>query len=179
MIYKAVQFAIKAHADQKRKLDGDLYVAHPLEVGVILAKEGLSDSVIAAGILHDTLEDTATTLDKIAMHFNAEVADLVNFCTEQDKTLSWQERKERYIKHLAEAPLNVLYIVASDKLSNLSSLSRSLKKHGYIDWSQFNADYASQHWYYQMILKSLQPIAHSNTYQLLQIEMQNVFSMRP
>ena len=64
-IYNAIHTAILAHENQIRKLDLDLYVAHPLEVGMILAKYGMSDEVICAGILHDTVEDTEFTFQMI------------------------------------------------------------------------------------------------------------------
>ena len=68
MIDSAIKVALKAHRDQFRKGTDIPYITHPLTVGIMLAKAGCSDEVIAAGILHDTVEDTSISLDYLVIH---------------------------------------------------------------------------------------------------------------
>lgn len=176
LIYKAIHTAIKAHENQVRKLDNDMYVAHPLEVGITLAKYGLSDEIIIAGILHDTIEDTELELIDIEREFGPIVALYVSFCTEKNKSDSWKKRKDDYLKQLTDAPIDVLYIVCADKLTNIKSISRNIEPLGSNLWDKFNADYTSQKWYYNAILDCLSPIYAHPLYLALKQNIDAVFS---
>ena len=85
IIDQAIIFAAIAHKDQTRKSTNIPYVSHPFAVGMILQKAKCSDEVVAAGILHDTLEDTSTTYEELAEEFGTKVAQLVRSASEQDK----------------------------------------------------------------------------------------------
>ncbi len=174
-IYCAIHTALKAHDKQVRKLDNDLYIAHPLEVGLELAKHGFSDALIIAGLLHDTLEDTPLTQTEIEELFGEEVARYVDFCSERNKTDSWKTRKINYIEHLKNAPLEVLYIVCVDKLTNIKSIYRNLETQGSIIWHKFNAGYEDQKWYYHAILDLLKPIESHPLYEQLNTYVQKIF----
>lgn len=80
MIEKAYEVAYEAHKDQYRK-SGEAYIIHPLWVGIILAELELDKETIAAGILHDVVEDTVMTDEEIADEFGTEVALLVDGVT--------------------------------------------------------------------------------------------------
>lgn len=175
LIYSAIHTAIKAHEGQIRKLDQDIYVAHPIEVGVTLAKNNLSDEVIIAGILHDTVEDTSLTLQDIERDFGPIVALYVKFCSELNKGEPWKTRKLNYLHNLAEAPLDVLYIVCVDKLTNIKSIHRHLDKLGDPLWLRFNAGYTEQKWYYNAVLELLTPICDHPLYSELEKEIMIVF----
>ena len=69
MIDLAIEVAVRAHQNQLRKGTDIPYITHPIAVGIILAKAGCPDEIIAAGILHDTVEDTAVTLDYLQATF--------------------------------------------------------------------------------------------------------------
>lgn len=166
-IYNAIHTAIKAHGNQRRKLDQDLYVAHPLEVGMILAKYGMSDDVICAGILHDTVEDTCLTLDEIEDSFGKIVRLYVSYCSEQNKVLDWKARKKRYLEQIQDAPFDVLFIVCVDKLTNIMSIYRNLNPMGNSIWSHFNAGFDDQKWYYSEILEHLHLISYHPLYREL------------
>lgn len=77
MLEKAYQTAKKAHKDQVRK-SGEPYIIHPLWVGIILADLEMDKETIAAGILHDTVEDTVMTVEDVSREFGEEVALLVD-----------------------------------------------------------------------------------------------------
>jgi len=179
-IYQAIHTALVAHGNQKRKLDYDQYVAHPLEVGMLLAKYQQPDDIICAGILHDTLEDTTLTYKMLQQDFGTDIANLVNAVTEQDKSLSWHERKTRYITQIntyQSHPLfeNILLIVCVDKLTNLTNIASYKKQLGDALWEKFNAGKSEQQWYYQNILTCLNPIAAHPLYQQLEVVIKDVF----
>lgn len=175
LIYKAIQMAIKAHEHQLRKLDNDVYVAHPIEVGIILAKHNLPDEVIIAGILHDTVEDTSLTLGQIESNFGSIVAEYVKYCSELNKGDSWKKRKLDYMNQLNNVPIDVLYIVCADKLSNIQSIHRNLEVYGTAIWQKFNAGYEEQKWYYEAILEKLSPIESHLLFEALKTAIGNVF----
>ena len=175
MIYKAIHMALKAHADQVRKLDNDKYVAHPLEVGFMLAKYNMPDEVIIAGILHDTVEDTTLSLHDIETEFGPVVSLYVNFCSEKNKTDSWKKRKIEYLNHLNEAPIEVLYIICVDKLTNIKSIALNIEQQGHQIWEKFNAGYPDQKWYYLAVLKKLSPICTHPLYLELERVVKLVF----
>lgn len=126
---------------------------------MILAKHGLPDEVIIAGILHDTLEDTSLTYEEIQSTFGSRVAMYVAYCTEKNKKDPWKKRKIDYLLGLESAPLDVLYIVCVDKLVNLASVERYMAASGPDVWKAFNAGYDEQKWYYTAILEVLTPIS--------------------
>ena len=108
-IQKAIRFAIKTHEvyqKQKRKGKDIPYITHPLTVGLILARAGADEDTIVAGILHDTIEDSApgkkVSREMIAERFGVNVAQLVESVSEPNKELPWDERKRNAcdrIKH--------------------------------------------------------------------------------
>ncbi len=147
-LYEAIQFAIKAHAKQVRKLDGDIYAAHPIEVGMMLSGIDAKEDVVIAGLLHDTVEDTYVTLEDIAEQFGERVAELVKGCSEPDKSLPWIDRKKYMLKFVTEhADFDTKTIILADKLSNIRSIYRNLETMGDDLWDKFNAGYEEQKWY--------------------------------
>ena len=80
LIQKAYVFAATAHAGQTR-LSGEPYLSHPLAVADTLAEMGFDEPTVAAGLLHDTVEDTKATIEEIDENFGEEVADIVDGVT--------------------------------------------------------------------------------------------------
>ncbi len=80
LLNRAYVYAMKAHGEQKRA-SGDPYFSHPLEVAAILTDLKLDDATIAAALLHDTIEDTATTRAEIDQMFGADIGTLVEGLT--------------------------------------------------------------------------------------------------
>lgn len=157
IIEKAIIFAAKAHRDQTRKSTVIPYITHPYTVGMILQKVNCSDEVIAAGILHDTLEDTPTTYEKLVDQFGVRVANLVRAASENDKSLPWEVRKQHTIDHLKGADIEEIQVITADKLHNLKSIQADFEAHGEEIWERFNRGKLDQHWYYGSIVKELAP----------------------
>ena len=84
VIERAYLTAERLHVDQRRK-SGDPYITHPLAVTTILAELGMTPATLCAALLHDTVEDTAYTLDQLRADFGDEIAQLVDGVTKLDK----------------------------------------------------------------------------------------------
>lgn len=145
-IQKAVEFAIKVHetdSKQKRKGKDIPYITHPLTVGLILAAAGANEDVIIAGILHDTLEDSIygykITKEMLVEEFNQNVSDLVLSVTEQNKNLSWEERKAEAVEHIKTFSNDSLLLKSADLLSNTTEIVSDYNKIGDEMFNKFNA----------------------------------------
>jgi len=153
---KAKQFAIKAHMGQVRKNEPDKpMIMHPIGVGNLLESFGYDDNVIAAGYLHDVVEDTKYTIEDIEREFGKDIATLVMGASEPDKTLSWEERKKHTIEETRNLPIRNKLVICADKINNLEDLFLKFEKSGNRDFSAFKRGEESQKWYYTSIYESL------------------------
>lgn len=148
----AIYFATKAHTGQKRKQEDIDMIFHPFTVGMILQRNGCDEDIVAAGILHDVVEDTQYTFEDIEKIFGKEIRNYVYDASEPDKSLPWKERKEHTIEWIKKAPLGSKLIVASDKISNLEEALKNIKKYGQDDVLARNPE--EQKWYYVNVYKS-------------------------
>jgi (p)ppGpp synthase/HD superfamily hydrolase len=113
----AQAFAIERHAGQRRESDGGPFVSHPLEVAGLLHETGYRDEVVAAGILHDVLEDTDAEGADLEDRFGAEVAGLVAALTEDESIDDNAERKAALRRQVAGAGEEAAAVFAADKVS--------------------------------------------------------------
>jgi (p)ppGpp synthase/HD superfamily hydrolase len=142
---RALDFAARKHMHQRRK--GELaepYVNHLSDVARLLAEATGGDDVtlVIAGLLHDTIEDTDTTSAELATAFGAEVAALVGEVTD-DKTLPKSERKRLQVETAPHKSARARMIKLADKTSNLHSMIGSPpkdwsleRKRDYIEWAE-------------------------------------------
>ena len=126
VIQKAYLFASAAHEGQRR-LSGEPYIVHPLEVGIILAGLKLDTSTIAAALLHDTVEDTGTSLDMIEKAFGEEIARLVDGVTKISSIKSRtkanaQAATLRKMLIATVKDVRVIIIKLADKLHNMRTI---------------------------------------------------------
>lgn len=154
MLSKAVDFATRKHLGQFRKDTTIPYIVHPLEVLQILYSMGADSYLLAAGVLHDTVEDTDTAISEIEDIFGKEVARLVASNSE-DKSKTWDERKQHTIESLKFADERVKMLIMADKLANLRSMVKDYKSIGNKLWQRFNAPKEKQAWYFNGILDAL------------------------
>lgn len=167
LINKAIEEAAKAHRDQYRKVTNIPYIVHPFEVALILQENGASEEIIAAGILHDTLEDTELTKEEIREIFGEKILELVLGASEElddRENTPWYNRKLHTIEHLANAPMDVKMIACADKLSNIRSMIKGYEDMGDKLWDRFNAPYEKQKWYYQGLIESLKELEEFKMY---------------
>lgn len=144
LLAPAWKFSAERHVKQKRKGEAQEpcgnHLAEAAEL-VATATEGRDANLVAAAVLHDTVEDTATLLTELASVFNADIADLVAEVTD-DKRLSKEERKRRQVEHAAAKSVRAKMLNLADKTSNLRSLAKSpptgwsrQRKREYLDWA--------------------------------------------
>lgn len=141
------------------------YIYHPLEVALLVSRMTKDEEVIAAGYLHDVLEDTAVTEEELEQAFGRRVLELVKAETE-DKSLTWEERKAHTIRHLEEAPYEVKLLTLADKLSNIRATAQDYLFMGDELWNRFNEKRRESHkWYAKGILDGLQDLEQYPEYQ--------------
>ena len=179
-IDRAIEVAVKAHRKQVRKGTKIAYITHPFAVGVILAKAGCAEEVIAAGLLHDTVEDARVKLSRIREEFGEKVAYVVEKCTEPDKRRPWDKRKQHTLDSLEEAGLDVKFVVCADKLHNIRTIARDYRRVGDRVWRRFRRGREDQRWYYTSLLNSLRSgrknASYEKLYKELKREVEEVFN---
>lgn len=155
-INQARNFATKAHLGQVRKGDPQKpMIIHPIDVSLKLKEYGFDDNVIAAGLLHDVVEDTKYEINDIEKKFGMDVASLVSGATEPDKSLSWEERKEYTISEIKTLDLRHKAVICADKISNLEDLRMISEIKGNYDFSAFRRGFEKQKWYYTEVYNGL------------------------
>jgi (p)ppGpp synthase/HD superfamily hydrolase len=145
LVVNAADFAAKRHANQRRKgAAGEPYINHLAEVAMLLAGAtgGNDAALVAAGFLHDTLEDTPTEYEELAALFGSDVADLVAAVTD-DKSLPKAERKRLQVEHTPKKSVRARLLKLADKISNVRSLATSppadwdvARALDYVDWAE-------------------------------------------
>lgn len=151
LIEKALYFAAHSHDGQRRKGMDVPYLVHPVSVGMRLLQVGASEVMVAAGLLHDTLEDTEATYESLCAEFGTAVADIVRECSECDKMKSWEERKQHTIDKIKMQTLAVRTVECADKLDNISSLLDEHMRLGNDVWTRFKRGYNEQLWYFSSL----------------------------
>ena len=141
---RAVAFAAEKHRNQRRK-DADAlpYINHPISLANILANEGGVDDlvVLCSAILHDTVEDTETTVEEVQAFFGMKVASVVMEVTD-DKSLEKHVRKQLQIEHASHLSTEAKLVKLADKISNLRDILASppvdwpaQRKQSYFEWA--------------------------------------------
>ena len=150
---RALRAASRWHRDQRRKGSDIPYISHPVGVALILARLGFPEAVIAAGLLHDVVEDTEATAIEIEEIFGVDVAAIVATCTETKADASgadrpWADRKRDYLEQVASGSIEARAVALADKLHNLASIRFDLES-GNDVWRLFHADREAVLSYYQ------------------------------
>lgn len=171
LVDRAIIFATNAHHNTERRGKGFPYIIHPLEAMTIVATMTNDSEMLAAAVLHDTIEDTDTTYDDIKKEFGERVAYLV--ATETDvkhapdgKKLPWKERKQRDLDNLKAASREVKIIALGDKLSNMRAIARDYQTIGDELWQMFHIkDKATHAWRYQGLRDALSELSDTFAFQ--------------
>jgi guanosine-3',5'-bis(diphosphate) 3'-pyrophosphohydrolase len=145
LVLRAAAFAADKHRHQRRKDHARTpYINHPLAVARVLAEEGgvKDPEILAAAILHDTLEDTETTRRELEREFGARIAALVSEVTD-DKSLPKQRRKQLQIDHAPMKSKGAALIKIADKICNLRDLRDSPPKNWTVERRQKYRQWAS------------------------------------
>jgi len=154
IIEKAVRISVVAHKDQTRKGDDLPYIIHPFMVAIKLAKNNFPDTVIAAALTHDVLEDTEYPEDKLKNELGAEVLEIVKSVTNDD-SLPWEEKKKKYVETVRAGSDGAKAVAVADKIHNLESLLLAYSKQGPELWKKFNRGKVQKLWFENEVLKML------------------------
>ena len=145
LILKAADFAARKHRFQKRKdADASPYINHPIAVAMLLSDVGgVSDEdVIAAALLHDTIEDTNTTPEELDQEFGEKIRKMVQEVTD-DKKMKKAERKRHQVEHAKHLSAGAALVKLADKTSNVLDVAHNPPKgwsverrQEYLDWAE-------------------------------------------
>jgi myo-inositol-1(or 4)-monophosphatase len=169
---KAAHFAISAHANTERRAKGFPYIIHPMEAAAIVATMTTDPELLAAAILHDTLEDTEVTFEELRSQFGNRVAYLV--LAESNikmngilRQTTWRESKSRAVERLANASHEGKIVAMGDKLSNLRAIASDYQLIGDQLWSRFHAPEGKKdvEWYYRALFDALNDLKGTLPYQ--------------
>jgi (p)ppGpp synthase/HD superfamily hydrolase len=119
----ALAYAAEHHAGQRRKSDGAPFIEHPVEVGWLLYSAGAADHVIAAGVLHDTIEKAGADVGELRQRFGVRTAGLVAAVSEDESIRGYATRKAALRAQVAAAGTDALLVFAADKVSKVAELS--------------------------------------------------------
>ena len=168
IVSEAIVFSTMAHDGMRRRKSDAPYILHPMEVGVIIGTMTDDQEVIAAGILHDVVEDAGVSIDEIGEKFGARVMELVASETENKREElppedTWRIRKEESIEKLkATDDIAVLMLWIGDKLSNIRTIYRDYLVEGDALWNKFHqSDINVQAWYYCSIMKYTEQLSNT------------------
>jgi (p)ppGpp synthase/HD superfamily hydrolase len=128
---EALAFAGARHAGQTRGVDDIPFVTHPVEVACLLHEAGYSDQVVAAGVLHDVLEDTDAEPADLEKRFGREVAELVAAVSDDPSIEDAPARKAALRKQVAEAGEHAAVVFAADKVSKARELRVRVSRGGH------------------------------------------------
>jgi (p)ppGpp synthase/HD superfamily hydrolase len=119
----ALAYAEQRHAGQRRA-DGTPFILHPFEVASLLHSVGAPDHLIAAGVMHDSIEKADASANDVESRFGARVSELVLAVSDDDRIESYAARKAALRRQVAGAGDEALMLFAADKLSKLRELRR-------------------------------------------------------
>ena len=145
LILKAGHFAAEKHKKQRRKdKDASPYINHPISVALAIVQIGEVDDpeILAAALLHDTIEDTETTPEELEKEFGQQVCAYVLDVTD-DKSLPKAQRKKKQIEHAKALSKGAALIKLGDKISNVSDVTNNPpdgwdinRRNEYLDWAE-------------------------------------------
>lgn len=178
---RAARFAVDAHHNTERRGKGFPYVIHVMEAAEIAATLTTDQELLAAAVLHDTIEDTGVSVDDIRREFGARVAQLVEeesdqFVENLPEEATWHDRKQAAIDRIASASHDAKIVAMGDKLSNMRAIWRDYKTIGDEVWNIFHVKEKEQHeWHYRGLLSSLSELKGTFAYSEFENLLDDVF----
>ena len=148
LLFKALSFSAEKHTKQRRKdIDKTPYINHPISLANILAQRWVIDeNVLCAAILHDTIEDTETTVDELQEHFGEKITSIVLEVTD-DKSLEKSVRKQKQVEHAATISHEAKLVKLADKIANITDIINTPpadwstdRKKEYFEWAKAVVD---------------------------------------
>ena len=185
LLDRAIIFAVRAHAGTERRGKGFPYIVHPMEAVEIVATMTSDQELLAAAVLHDTVEDTDTTIEQIRDEFGDRVASFVAAESDEphqsrDSVENWRARKQAAINRLAGASRDTKIVALGDKLSNMRAIARDYAQQGDALWDLFHAKDPKDHeWHYRGLAESLRELQDTFAYKEFEQLINQVFPPKP
>ena len=186
LLDRAIVFAVRAHAGTERRGKGFPYIVHPMEAVEIVATMTSDQEMLAAAVLHDTVEDTDVTIEQIRDEFGDRVASFVAAESDEphqsrDSVENWRTRKQAAIDRLAQASHEAKIVALGDKLSNMRTIARDYAQQGDKLWDIFHSHDPKDHeWHYRGLAASLQELRDTFAYKEFEQLINQVFcGLRP
>ena len=126
---RALATARAAHAGQSR-YDGRPYLEHPVRVADLLDRQGLAEPVVAAALLHDSVEDSPLTVGQIVEQFGPEIGEIVAALTEDPEIDDWAKRKDALRRQVIAAGADATAVYAADKLEKIRETREMYEQYG-------------------------------------------------
>ena len=174
-IARALEFAVARHK-KPRKRKKEPYATHLLRVASLVMQLGGNSTQIAAALLHDTLEDTDTTVAELRRSFGPRIAEMVRTLSEPRDPRApggkgpYGERKQAYLTQLRRADRRTRLVAACDKLDNLRDIAQDLSHHGPRFLDRFSGSPRQTRWYYEQAFRTLKgalPPRHRHEFETL------------
>jgi GTP diphosphokinase / guanosine-3',5'-bis(diphosphate) 3'-diphosphatase len=144
LLLKVIYYAAEKHVDQRRKNEKESpYINHPIKVAKVIWEDGCvrDMDVIAAALLHDTIEDTGVREEELAELFSPKIASIVKEVTD-DKDLDKQIRKQKQIEHAPHLSFQAKQVKLGDKICNVEDIQNNppakwtdTRREEYLDWA--------------------------------------------
>ena len=128
LVRSACAFAELVHAGQRRESDAAPFMRHPSEVAQLLRDAGCSDVVVAAGLLHDTIDGTRVTVARLARLFGDDVATLVSVVSEDPAITTYRERKQELRERVRDVGRDAALLFAAAKIAEIRELPDRLRR---------------------------------------------------
>lgn len=179
---EAMLYAVKMHDGMRRKGTDTPYILHPVEAAAIVGTMTDEQTVLAAAVLHDVVEDTPATLEDVRERFGDRVAQLVASESEDKRedrpaAETWLERKQEAIEVItATQDIAVKMIFLGDKLANMRSFKRDYAAIGEAFYQRFNQKDPKMHrWYHRSIADAMPELAHTDAWKEYDALIREVF----
>jgi len=185
LLDRAIIFAVRAHAGTERRGKGFPYIVHPMEAVEIVATMTPDQELLAAAVLHDTVEDTDVTIEQIRTEFGERVASFVAAESDEphqrpDSVENWHDRKQAAINRIARASRDAKIVALGDKLSNMRAIARDYALQGDALWDLFHAKDPKDHeWHYRGLADALSELNDTFAYKEFENLINQVFPLKP
>ena len=185
LLDRAIIFAVRAHAGTERRGKGFPYIVHPMEAVEIVATMTPDQELLAAAVLHDTVEDTDVTIEQIREEFGDRAASFVAIESDEphqsrDSVENWRARKQAAIDRLARASHDAKIVALGDKLSNMRAIARDYAQQGDALWDLFHSKDPKDHeWHYRGLADALSELRDTFAYKEFENIINQVFPPKP
>jgi (p)ppGpp synthase/HD superfamily hydrolase len=161
LLCRAFEFALAVHGNQVRKGIPVPFISHLMAVSALVLEHGGTAVEGAAALLHDSLEDTSTSVSVLEDAFGEEITTIVVACSDNlcQDPLCWRDRKGTFLASIESMSASALLVTTADKLHNARDVVKMQRKRGDATFIAFEGQKDGTLWYYGEALKALEGAA--------------------